>query len=793
MKYRELIAKMTLREKASLCSGADFWNTKAIERLGIPGVMLTDGPHGVRKQAGKADHLGLNHSIPATCYPTASAAANSWNTDLLEKMGACLGLEAASEKVAVLLGPGVNIKRSPLCGRNFEYYSEDPFLAGKCAAAMIRGIQSNGISACVKHFAANSQEHYRMTTDSVLDERTLREIYLPAFEAAVREGGARCLMTSYNKVNGVYANENTHLVSEILRGEWGFRGLIVTDWGGSNDRVAGLRAGNHLEMPGSRGQTDRQIEDAVRQGLLDEALLDERVDVILDMVLSAAEQFRRPRTYDPDAHHAMAAAAAEECAVLLKNEDAILPLKPGFEVAVIGDFAAVPRYQGAGSSLINPTRLDKGLDALKACGVRVKGYARGFKRMGGRSRRLLREARKLAASADLALLWLGLDEGSEAEGVDRPDMKLPANQLELLSAIKAANPNIVVVLSCGSPVEMDWDKDTKAVLHAYLGGQAGATAIARLLTGAANPSGKLAETIPMKLADTPCAGLYPGPEATCEYREGIYVGYRFFDTAQVPVRYPFGFGLSYTRFAYSDLHASPEEVSFTVTNTGGRAGAEISQVYIAPKAPRAFRPAQELKGFAKTFLEPGESRRVRIALDERAFAYWNILKKAWSVESGAYEILVGSSSRDIRLRETLRLSGDDAPNPYEGSLFQPYREAHVTRVPDASFRALLGRPIPPALWDAAAPLTANSPVGQGSKLKGGLGRFLYNLVRFARRLLLLLGRKETANYVMFVMSLPYRSFARMTGVITEAQTAPLLKIINRQKGGWREFFRARGR
>ena len=512
--YTELISKMTDEEKASLCSGADFWHTKGVARLGIPQMMLTDGPHGLRKQIGKNDHLGLNAAYPATCFPTASAAANSWDEAMIEQMGRRLGAETRTQRVGVILGPGVNIKRSPLCGRNFEYYSEDPLLAGKCAAALIRGVQSNGIAACVKHFAANSQETLRMTSDSVMDERTLREIYLPAFEIAVKEGRVKCLMTSYNMLNGQYTNENEHLLQDILTREWGYDGLIVTDWGGDNDRVRGLIAGNSLEMPGTGGETDRQILEAVQSGTVKRELLDERVARLLRLVSDAEEAFGNAPGCDMAEHHEFAARFAEECAVLLKNEDGILPLRPGARIAVIGDFAKTPRYQGAGSSHIEPTKLECGLDALRAEGVNVIGFAPGFRRSGGESRRLREQACKLAESADTVLMWLGLDEGSEAEGVDRQHMRIAENQIRLLREVSEANPNIVVILSCGSPVETDWDKHVKALLHGYLGGQAGAKAIARLISGKSCPSGKLAETMPLRLSDTPCFIRYPGAERT---------------------------------------------------------------------------------------------------------------------------------------------------------------------------------------------------------------------------------------------------------------------------------------
>ena len=789
MKYAGLISKMTMEEKASLTSGADFWNTKAVQRLGIPQMMLADGPHGLRKQIGKNDHLGLNAAYPATCFPTAAAAANSWDEELIEQMGVRLGAEARAQEVSVVLGPGVNIKRSPLCGRNFEYYSEDPLLAGRCAAALIRGVQSTGVAACVKHFAANSQETLRMTNDSVMDERTLREIYLPAFEIAVKQGGVKCLMTSYNRLNGQYTNENTHLLQDILTHDWGYDGLIVTDWGGDNDRVRGLIAGNALEMPGTGGETDRQIVDAVRRGELSEELLDERVDTVLRLVFDGQTAFKKKRSADLEEHDEFAARLAAESAVLLKNEDGALPLRAGARVAVIGDFAKTPRYQGAGSSHIEPTKLTDALGALKSEGVDILGFEPGFKRFGGKSKKRLSRAVKLAEGADAVLLYLGLDEGSEAEGVDRRHMRLPENQTELLREIRQVNENIVVVLSCGSPVETDWDEDAKALLYACLGGQSGARAVARLLTGKVSPSGKLAETMPHRLSDTPCANYYPGTENTSEYREGIFVGYRYYDTAGVEVKYPFGFGLSYASFEYSGLELHPDEVCFTVKNTGGMAAAETAQVYISAPKGGVFRPNKELCGFARMTLCPGQSERVKIKLDERAFEYWNVDEDRWAVEGGRYEVLVGASSRDIRLTGALDVTGDGASDPYADPVFEPYRRCDVRSVSDEAFAALLGREIPRHMWDRAAPLEFNSALVQG-RYRPGVGRLLYRLLRLVYGFFRLTGNAEGANNTEFAMNLPYRGLARFTGAVTEAQVRVLLKLANREKGALRAAFGA---
>ena len=780
MKYAQLISQMTLEEKASLMSGANFWNTKAVPRLEIPGMMLTDGPHGLRKQGGKADNLGLNKSVPATCYPTASGLANTWDEELLEQMGQHLGLEAASEGVSVLLGPGVNIKRSPLCGRNFEYFSEDPYLAGKMAAALIRGIQSNGISACVKHYAVNSQELLRMTNDSVVDERTLREIYLPAFEMAVKEGGVKCLMTSYNRVNGTYAHENTHLLREILYGEWGYDGVVVSDWGGNNDRVASVKAGGTLEMPSSHGQTDRSLVEAVRSGDLAEELLDEQVDRLLDLIFTTAPNITG-KTYFREAHHRMAARVAEKTAVLLKNEDSILPLKKDQKIAVIGDFARIPRYQGAGSSKINPTKLDNGIDALKTVGANVTGFAPGFRRNGKADPMLIRQACTLAKDADIVLLWLGLDEGGEAEGVDRENMKLPENQIALLNALYAVNSNIVVVLSCGCAVEMQWDEKAKAVLHGYLGGQAGAIALGKLLTGQANPCGKLSETIPLCYEDTPSAPYYPGLEATSEYREGLYVGYRYFDSAGKAVKYPFGHGLSYTTFEYNALEIMEDALRLRIRNCGDVPGEEIVQLYIHADTSGMFRPEQELKGFAKVQLNAGEEKQVTIPLNARSFAVWSIAENRWVIEPGTYQLRIGASSRDIRLTARVKKDGTEPVNPYCSAAFAPYYEARVHNISDESFAALLGREIPPAFWDRSAPIGFNDTIAQGAYLKGGIGKLIFDLIDMSRRALLAFGMKDKANGIMFILNMPWRNVARMSGVLTDQQIKALLKLINRRR------------
>lgn len=784
LKHETLIKRMTLEEKASLMSGADFWHTKAVERLGIPGVMMTDGPHGLRKQGGKADHLGLGKAVPATCYPTAAGLANTWDEALLQEMGEYYGREAASEKVSMVLGPGVNIKRSPLCGRNFEYFSEDPYLSGKLAAALIRGIQSQGVYACVKHFAANSQELRRMTVDSVMDERTLREIYLPAFEIAVKEGGAKGLMTSYNRVNGVYASENQHLLRDILYNEWGFDGVVVSDWGANNDRVAALKAGLTLEMPYSGGDTDRQIAAAVRDGKLDERLLDEQVNRLLDFVIRTSAALETEVKYDRAQHHLFAQRVAEETAVLLKNEDNILPIADrSRSVALIGSFADKPRYQGAGSSKINPTLMDTAREALPLCSMRLSGYAQGFERNGRDNAKLLDEAVQLAAAADVALLYLGLDESGEMECLDRENMRLPDAQLKLLKAVHEVNPNVVVVLSCGCALEMQWHKYAKAIIHGYLGGQAGAMAMARLLTGKANPSGKLAETVPLNLDAVPCRHYYPGREATAEYREGLYVGYRYYDSAKVATMYPFGYGLSYTRFEYSELNVDGDKVSFKMKNVGEYPGAEIAQLYVAAHTGGMFRPAKELKGFARVYLEPGEEREVEIGLNERSYSVWSVKENRWVVEPGEYEILIGASSRDIRLTASVNKSGAAVENPYTGEAFAPYQKAETMYVNDESFKALLGRRPPRREWKRNAALGVNDNISQGEYLSRGLGKPLYKTLKFTETMLNALGKPESAANLSFALNMPYRTIGRMSKLLNDEQMQAFMLLVNGEKGG----------
>lgn len=767
MKYKELIGKMTLEEKASLMSGKDFWQSQDIDRLGIKNMFLSDGPHGIRKQAEAADHLGLNASIPATCFPTAATVANSWSEELGEQVGQYLGEEAVAQKVNVLLGPGINMKRNPLCGRNFEYFSEDPYLAGKLAAAYIRGIQSHGISACVKHFCVNNQEERRMSIDTVVDERTLREIYLTAFEIAVKEGNVKTVMSSYNMLNGSYTNENIHLMKEILRGEWQYDGCVVTDWGGSNDRVAGLLAGNELEMPTTAGDTNIEIIKAVRSGTLKEEVLDECVDRLLDLIFTTEEVYKKTRKeFNKEEHHKMAQKVAEESIVLLKNKDNILPLKNGVKVAVIGDFAKNPRYQGAGSSIVNPTKLDNTLDCLENSGLISVGYEAGFERYGKKSKNKIEKACSLARKADVVLLYIGLDEATEAEGLDRNDMKVPENQLELLNKVYEVNPNIVAVLSCGAAVEMPWITKVKGLVHGYLNGQAGAKAVINVLTGAVNPSGKLAETYPIRYEDTPSYHNFPGKEVSVEYRESIYIGYRYYDTAKVAVLFPFGYGLSYTTFSYSGLKVELGKVTFQITNAGKVDGAEVAQLYVGCKSGDIFRPGKELKGFQKVYLKAGETKTVTIPLDDKAFRYFNVKTNQWEVETATYEIMIGASSADIKLTGTIMIEGMGAPLPYEKSLLPSYYSGKANNVNVFEFEQLLGNKVPVSTWDRTKPLSYNDTIGQCKYAKGGFARFAHRMILFAYWFLKKIGKRSTANIIMMsIYHMPFRGIARMTGGI----------------------------
>ena len=757
MKHTDIITKLNLEQKCALLSGDTVFTTRGYKNAGVPSITLSDGPNGVRKQAGAADHLGLNPSVPATCFPTAATVACSWDPALGEEIGRAMGEEAAAQEVAVLLGPGLNTKRSPLCGRNFEYFSEDPYLSGKMAAAYVRGIQSEGISACPKHFAVNSQELRRMASDSVVDERTLRELYLTGFEIVVKEAHPKALMSSYNLINGIYANENAHLLQDILREEWGFDGAVVTDWGGSNDHALGVKNGSTLEMPAPGGDAVRELLAAVRSGKITEADVDARLDELLTLVLDThAAVERHSRSFDADAHHALARRAAGESVVLLKNDDALLPLAEGTRVAVIGDFAETPRYQGAGSSAVNSIKVDTFLDCLNDSGLHSVGFAPGFDRQGKPDAAKQAEAVALAAKADAVLLCLGLDEIKESEGLDRADMKLADNQIELLQAVREANPNTVVIVNAGASLETPWLAHCKALVYGALGGQAGAGAMVDVLTGKINPGGKLAETWANAYADTPARDHFAGPGRTVQYREGLYVGYRYYQTAGVPVAFPFGHGLSYTQFAYSDLHADAHSATLTVTNTGDRAGAEIVQLYVAKPNAEIFRPAQELKAFAKVQLAAGESKTVTLTMDDKAFRYWNTRTDSWEVEGGTYELRVGASSADIRLTATVEVIGTDALNPYAGKALPHYQSGKVQTVPDAEWETLLGRPIP----DDRVKIDRNMTLGELNHGRSPLGWLVWAVLTVLLNASYKKGKPDLN--VLFQYNMPLRALAKMT-------------------------------
>ena len=783
MQNTELLLKeLTLEEKCALLSGAETFKTRGMPEHGIPQIWLSDGPHGLRKQAGESDHLGLNPSVPATCFPTASAVANSWDAALGEEIGAALGEEAAAQEVSVVLGPGLNMKRNPLCGRSFEYFSEDPYLAGKLAAGYIRGIQSKGVAACPKHFAVNSQETRRMASDSIVDERTLREIYLTGFEIAVKEGHPRSIMSSYNLVNGTYANENKHLLMEILRGEWGFDGAVITDWGGSNDHALGVKNGSTLEMPAPGGDSVRELLAAVESGKISESDIDARLSELLPLVFDTkAALDAAPREFDAAAHHALARRAAEESLVLLKNEGSLLPLAAGSKVAVIGDFAKNPRYQGAGSSMVNSTQVDVLLDKLINSELNVIGYQQGFDRHGKPDAALQKSACELATQADTVILCMGLDEIAESEGLDRSNLRLAQNQLDLLQAVAAVNPKIVVVLYSGSVVETPWLDNCQALLYAALGGQAGAGAVADALTGKVNPCGKLAETWPLAYADVPSAADFATRRKTVEYREGLYIGYRYFTTAEKAVRFPFGYGMSYTTFAYSDLAADEQGVSLTVTNTGSVAGTEIVQLYVAKKDSELFRPAKELKGFARVTLAPGEKQRITITLDDKAFRFWNVKANRWEIEGGEYELLVGASVEDIRLCEKISVHGTAAVHPYEDRDLDCYYKGNVLHVSDADFEKLLGHPIP----NGKTKIDRNLTLGELNHARSPLGWLVWLVLTILLDVSYKRGKPDLN--ILFQYNMPLRALAKMTngaismgmvdGIVMELQGFWILGLV----------------
>ncbi len=788
---QKIINKMTLDEKISMLSGANFWNTKEIERLNIPSMMLTDGPHGLRKQGGKSDHLGLNASINATCFPTAATIANSWDKDLAFEMGKLLSVEAIKEDVSVLLGPGVNIKRNPLCGRNFEYFSEDPYLSGHMAANQIRGIESLGISSCIKHFAVNSQETLRMTIDEQVDMRALHEIYLEPFRIALKQK-PQAIMTSYNKVNGVYANENQYLLKEVLRNKFDFNGLIVTDWGGNNNRVQGLQSGNQLEMPNSGEVTSIELKTAYENNQISLEMIDNAVYDLLKIVSKTKQAIRNNKDvvnnmYNQEKHHQKAVEFAEKSIVLLKN--GVLPLRKNSNIGLIGDFAFKPRYQGAGSSLVNPTKIPSAIDIFQSDEYNLIGQQVGYKRYGIKSEKLKKQAVELAKKCEYVIYFMGLDEASETEGLDRFDLSVNQNQIDVLKAIHAVNENIIIVLAGGAPIELEFTKYAKSVLHTYLGGQGGAEAVYNIISGKVNPSGKLAETYAYKLSDILSTKYYPGNEVTSEHRESIYVGYRYFESANKEVQYPFGFGLSYTKFDYSNISVNETSVKFTIKNIGKYAGSEIAQFYVAKKDSNIFRAKKELKGFAKIHLLPAESKEVTIEFDEHTFSYFDIISKEWQQELGEYELQIGSSIKDIRLVAKIRLQdvvkagngiqatkANNTENLYNRQELTDYYNLTDT-ISKEQFEKLYGQKLEANKWDRTKKLELNDVIMQ-AEYQGILGKTIVGLLKVINKLLLKIDKPIIANYVYFLIYMPWKQVSRFSGGrISEKYVQKLLRVL----------------
>ena len=752
MNTKDVISKLTIEEKAALLSGKNEWESRDIPRLGIESITFSDGPHGLRRQEGSGDHLGINASLPATCFPTAATVANSWDPELGTEIGVALAEEALAQGVDVVLGPGLNMKRSPLCGRNFEYFSEDPILAGKMAAAYVKGIQSKNVYSCPKHFAVNSRETRRMAMNAVVDERTLREIYLTAFEIAIKEGGAKAIMSAYNEVNGSYANENEHLLVDILRNEWGFDGLVVTDWGASNDHTAGVKCQSNVEMPNPGLDSAREILESLKTGRITEA----EIDRAIEPVIEAALKFKENKTkapFDKDAHHELARKVARESAVLLKNEDEILPLKEGCKVALRGPFVNKPRYQGAGSSQVNATKVETIAEQIKNYNLEVTEDVK---------------------DADVVLFFFGLDEIAESEGADRLSMDVPEYQIKELEEISRINPNVVGVMSAGSAVKMPWLENLKALLHGYLTGQAGASALLDIVTGAAVPTGKLSESYPFAYADCSIVNYADETTRNLQYREGPFIGYRYYDTAKIPVQFSFGYGLSYTTFEYSDLTVTGEGVRFTVTNTGKRAGAEVAQMYVGRKDSKVIRPAKELKGFMKIWLEAGESKEIRIDFDDKTFRYFNVATDAWEVEGGTYDVYVGAAVDDIRLSGQTQVEGTTDVLPYDIYTLPSYKSGHVRNLHYEEFQKLYGKVLPE---EPVGNIKANDALCTMKDAKSGLCRLVYKILK---------NKLDKANEsgvpdlnIMFIYNMPFRAMCKMTaGMVSREMVDSIVTIVN---------------
>lgn len=799
----KIVAELTLEEKVSLCSGASTWLTEPIERLGVPAVRMNDGPHGLRKEIQSAGTNIMSPAEPSTCYPPAVTLASSWDVALVEEVGAAIAEEAKALQVTTVLGPGINIKRSPLCGRNFEYFSEDPFLSGQMGAAWVRGVQHNGVGTSLKHYCVNNQEHLRMSIDAIVDERTLRELYLPAFEHIVKTEQPTTVMCSYNRLNGTYLSDDKWMLTDVLRDEWGFRSLVVSDWGAVNGRVAGIRAGMDLEMPGNKGANDREIVKAIQAGTLSEADLDRVVFRVLEFIYTCKEKETAGGTINIERGDAVARKAAAAGAVLLKNENNALPLRKEQSIAVIGALAKQPRYQGAGSSNINPTKITSFITALEQANQPFT-YADGYTLKGdGYSSKLLRQAVDTARGADAVIVYVGLTDDFESEGYDRIHTRLPQAHDRLVQELTKVHDNVIVVLSCGSPVQVHaWEQDVQAILNLYLGGQASGVAAYDLLYGAVNPSGKLAETFPLHDKGSVVDAYFPMGPRTVEHRESIYVGYRYYDKAQQDVQYPFGYGLSYTTFAYSNLRLSASDIdegetltaTFRIKNTGNRAGAEVAELYVRDVESTIFRPDKELKGFVKVYLEPNEEQEVAIELDARAFRYYNVLLHDWHIESGVFSILIGASSRDIRLSAdvTVRGKNEAAPipdyytqAPWYYDLGKEGIDGH--EVPIAQFEALYGAPMRPNTPFRKGELTINSSIQQ---LRcSTAGRLTYGVLTLASRWY----ARGNVNAEMMRRSfqdMPVRGLTGMLeGMVSPLSAEGIVDLCNGKKGGIRKILR----
>lgn len=783
LKHADLIAQMTLEEKASLCDGLDYWHSQPVERVGIKSIALNDGPHGIRKKGDPKENKDVLLGVPAICFPTASATACSWDTDLIYKMGQALGDECRKEKVSVLLGPGTNIKRSPLCGRNFEYFSEDGLLAGEMSAAFINGVQSKGIGTSLKHYAANNQETRRMTVNSVVDERTLRETYLLPFEIAVKKAQPWTVMNSYNRLNGTYAAENKWLLTDVLRDDFGYEGVVITDWGAENDRVAGLIAGQEIEMPTSSGIGTKLIIDAVNSGELDVAVLDAACDKIIELTKKAEPLLNETFTYDSDEHHRLAREIAGQCMVLMKNDNNLLPLKKDAKIALIGEMAHTPRYQGAGSSLINPIKLDNAYQTMKDMEINFT-FSKGYelkKCKAKKAMELIVDAKNKAKEADVAVVFIGLTDEYETEGADRHHLSIPPMHNMLVEEVLKVNPNTVVVLSGGASVEMPWADKVPAILNMFLTGQAGGSAVCDILFGDVNPSGKLSETYPIALSDNSSYNYFPGSTVTVEYRESVYVGYKYYDTAEKEVAFPFGHGLSYTTFEYSDIKVSADKikdtdtvtVSFKIKNTGDCDGAEVAQVYVNDVESTIFRPVKELRGFKKVFLKAGEEKEVSIELSKRAFAYYNVNLNDWHVESGDFKILVGASSRDIKLETNVYVESTvEAEIPDYRKSAPCYYGADIMAVKDEEFVAIYGKELPPTQRDKNAPFTVLNTIEDSKDGKWG--------GRIYRLLIKMLGADTMAGAV--ATQLPIKNFISMSfGLFSPEMAQGLILILAEDK------------